>query len=161
MARPFVGSATAGASAAAETALADLAAAPPRATACSTAQAAGPATIEVTAGTAEVVVNGDGKVKKIGARLGLWVDILLLSAVPSTAADPACRIKVKGAIKPGATRPRTIPAEKLTACYAALQLADCSQPLQLRVTANAGKRLREGRPSKPAPFMPSCAPCSG
>jgi hypothetical protein len=122
-------------------------------------QAAKPASIQVTAGTAEVILNSKGKTKKIGAPLGVWVDILLASAAPGAAANPACRIKVPGAIKAGATRTRKIPATKLTACYSALKLADCSAPLQARATAVAGKKYKEGPASKAVTFTPSCKPC--
>jgi hypothetical protein len=123
------------------------------------AQAAKPASIQVTAGTAEVILNSKSKTKKIGAPLGVWVDILLANAVPGAAADPACRIKVPGAIKAGATRTRKIPVTKLTACYTALKLADCSAPLQARATAVAGKKYKEGPASKAVTFTPSCKPC--
>jgi hypothetical protein len=122
-------------------------------------QAAKPVSIQVTAGTAELILNSKGKIKKIGAPLGVWVDILLASAASGAAADPACRIKVRGAIKAGATRTRKILAKKLTACYTALKLADCSAPLQARATAVAGKKYKEGPASKAVTFMPSCTPC--
>jgi hypothetical protein len=47
---------------------------------------------------------------------------------------------VPGAIKPGLTRTRKIPAGKLTACYAALKLADCSQELQVLQARHRGCR---------------------
>jgi hypothetical protein len=122
-------------------------------------QAAKPASIQVTAGTAEVILNSKSKTKKIGAPLGVWVDILLASVAPGAAADPACRSKAPGAIKADATRTRKIPAKKLTACFTALKLADCSAPLQARATAVAGKKYKEGPASKAVTFTPSCAPC--
>jgi hypothetical protein len=124
-------------------------------------KASNPAALQVTAGTAEVFVNPKGKVKKFGAPLGVRVDILTASAALSSAAAPACRIKVPGAIKAGATRTRQISAGKLTACYTALKLVDCSQQLQVRATAIAGKKFKEGAASTPVKFKPSCAPCSG
>ena len=145
-----------------DSAPADAAAADAPATACAGAvKASKPATLQITAGTAEVSVNAKGKVKTFGAPLGVWVDILAASAAPNAAADPACRIKVPGAIKAGATRARKISAGKLTACYTALKLVDCSQPLQVRATAIAGKKFKEGAASKTVNFTPSCAPCSG
>ena len=105
-----------------------------------TVKASKPAALQVTAGTAEVFVNPNGKVKKFGAPLGVWVDILAASAAPTAAAEPACRIKVPGAIKPGLKRTRKIPAGKLTACYAALKLADCSQELQVLQARHRGCR---------------------
>jgi hypothetical protein len=47
-----------------------------------TVKASKPAALQVTAGTAEVFVNPNGKVKKFGALLGVWVDILAASARP-------------------------------------------------------------------------------
>jgi hypothetical protein len=123
------------------------------------AQAAADALVIVTAGTA-ATVNKKGKMKTIGAPLGVWLDVLPAGAAADAAADPACRIKLSGAIKPGKSRARTVAAKKLTACYVALQLADCSKPLQARATAIAGKKYKEGAPSKVSAFTPKCA-CSG
>jgi hypothetical protein len=92
--------------------------------------------------------------------LGIWVIIQPAGSASADAADPACRIKVPGAFKPGMTRARRVPAAKLTACYRALRLADCQEPLQLRVTAAGnGKKYKDGPASAPVPFAAYCAPC--
>jgi hypothetical protein len=133
--------------------------------ACSGVQvvAPGPATVQVTAGTAQVQLNAKGKTKNIGAPLGVWLDILLAGALANATADAACHIKVPGAIKAGGSRARVVAAKKLSACYAALRLAlaECSKPLQARATAIAGKKYKQGLPSKAVAFTPSCSPCSG
>jgi hypothetical protein len=127
--------------------------------ACSGVQATKPLTLTVTAGTAQVQVNTKGRVKTIGAPLGVWLDMLPAGAAANATADAACHIKVAGGIKAGATRERTVAAKKLTACYAALKLADCSKPLQARATAVTGKKYKQGLASKVVIFTPACAPC--
>jgi hypothetical protein len=129
--------------------------------ACTGVRVAAPATVQVTAGTAEVIINAQGKTKKTGAPGGVRIDILPAGAAAGAAADPACSIPVRGAIKAGATRARKIAAKKLAACYNALKLADCTKPLQARATAIAGKKFKEGLASALVTFTPECTPCAG
>jgi hypothetical protein len=129
--------------------------------ACTGVAVAAPATLQVTAGTAEVVISAKGKTKQTGAPAGVRIDILPAGAAAGAAADPACSIKVPGAIKAGATKARKIPAKKLAACYNALKLADCAKPLQARATAIAGTKFKEGPASAPVTFTPACTPCAG
>jgi hypothetical protein len=131
------------------------------AAACSGVQATGPARVLVTAGTSQVQANAKGKIKKFGLPLGFLLDILPAGAPATATADPACHIRVGGAIKAGATKARAVAAKKLTACYGALKLADCSGSLQARAIGYSGKKYKDGAPSKLVAFMPSCAPCSG
>jgi hypothetical protein len=128
--------------------------------ACSGGLQAESARVTVTAGTAATVTK-KGKIKTKGAPLGVWLDILPAGAAANATVDPACRIKLGGAIKAGKTRARTVAAKKLTACYTALELqpANCSKPLQARATAVAGNKYKEGTASKVAAFTPKCAPC--
>jgi hypothetical protein len=128
---------------------------------CTGIQASGRATLTVAAGTAQVEVNAKGKVKAIGAPLGVWLDILPAGAAANATANAACHIRVAGRIKAGATRARAVAANKLTACYAALKLADCITPLQARVTAAVGKKYKQGLASKVVVFTPACVPCIG
>jgi hypothetical protein len=126
---------------------------------CTGIKASKPAKLQITAGTAEVTVNAKGKIKKYGAPLGVWVDILPPGAAAGATAETACHIKVGGAIKAGATKARKISATKLTKCFAALKLADCSKPLQTRAQAVGGKKYKEGPWSGLVAFTPACAPC--
>jgi hypothetical protein len=115
--------------------------------------------LQITAGAAEVALNAKGKTKTFGAPLGVWIDILPAGTAAGAAADAACHVKVAGAIKAGATRARKVPTKKLTACFAALRLADCSQPLQARAQAVAGTKYKEGPWSDYVSFTPSCMAC--
>ena len=130
------------------------------AAACNGVKATQPAALQITAGSAEVVINAKGKVKKYGAPLGVWVDILPAGAAANATAETACHIKVRGGIKAGATKARKISVAKLTACFAALKLADCAKPLQARAQAVAGKKFGEGPWSGLVSFAPACAPCA-
>jgi hypothetical protein len=47
-----------------------------------------------------VAVSANGKVQKIGAPLGFWLDVLPGSPAPDAAADPACRINGLGWRRP-------------------------------------------------------------
>jgi hypothetical protein len=134
---------------------------PAAAATCTGVKATQPAALQITAGSAEVLTNAKGKIKKYGAPFGVWVDILPPGATANNAtAETDCHIKARGAIKAGATKVRKISAAKLTACFAALTLADCSKPLQARAQAVAGKKFGEGPWSGPAAFTPACAPCT-
>jgi hypothetical protein len=114
----------------------------------------------VTAGTAEIQVNSKGKIKTIGAPLGVWIDILLAQDGAATATPEAdCHIKSTGSIKAGVTKVRKVSAKKLTKCYLALKLTTCPKHLRVRVTANAGMKYKEGRASKLELFAPPCAVC--
>jgi hypothetical protein len=128
--------------------------------ACVGAQAQGAATLKVTAGTAEIAPKRGTKKKVYGAPAGVWLDLLPAGAPLGAPALPACHIKVPGAIKAAQSRERTVSAKKLTACFQALAVADCTKPLQARATPVATRKFRGGGWSNAFAFTPNCKTCA-
>jgi hypothetical protein len=135
--------------------------APSQASACTGMKATSTTILQITAGAAEVTVNKAGKTKAHGAPRGVLLEILPPGPppTPDTVAEGACRIKLKGGVKAGATRQYSVAADALTACLGALKLADCSKPMQARAAAAGGRGFKQSAVSDPVPFTPICAPC--